>query len=244
VRFAVLVVLPACSFSAHSRPAHDADADSVSDARDAAVDATADAAIDGGRVAFCDPTDPTLIACYAFEGTTADGSPHHLDANGTNVTFVAGKVGMAAVASASTQMTVAQSPLIDPPTLTIEAWIKAPTPGLGARAGIIDNEGAWGFFLHEQGELQCITATNVAANVPADTWTYVACTADGTNRKIYVNGVLVETEAAGLLGGGTQGMALGANSPSGQQLGGDIDQLRLFNTARTAAQIAADMAQR
>ena len=40
--------------------------------------------------------------------------------------------------------------------------------------------------------------------------------------------------------GGVQGMALGANSPSGNQLGGDIDQLRLFSAARTDAQIAAD----
>lgn len=234
----MLVVLPACAFSARGRPSGDAEVDSH------VVDAAADVAIDAAAAVFCDPNDTTLVACYAFDGTTADGSPNHLDADGTNVTFVAGKVGMAADASVQTQMNVAQNALIDPTTLTVEAWIKAPLPAAGARAGIIDNEGAWGFFLHEQGELQCITGTNVAANVPANTWTHVACTADGSNRKIYVNGVMIEMEGAGVLGGGTQGMALGANSPSGQQLAGDIDQLRIFSVARSDVQISADAAQR
>lgn len=238
VRFAVLFVLPACAFTARGRPAPDGTpAGAPPDvARDVSTDISIDAA-----PPFCDANDMTLIACYAFEDTTADGSPHHLDAASAGVTFVSGVVGKAAVASAQTQMTVAQNPLIDPANLTVEAWIKAPLPGIGARAGIIDNEGAWGFFLHEQGELQCITGTNVMANVPANTWTHVACSDDGTNRKIYVNGTLVDTAGvAGSLGGGTQGMALGANSPSGEQLGGDIDQLRVFSIARTDAEIAAD----
>ena len=235
VRFAVLFVLPACAFSARGRAVPDGTL------VDAAPDVARDVSIDAGPP-FCDPNDTTLIACYAFEGTTTDGSPNHLDAASAGVTFVPGVVGMAAVASAQTQMTVAQNALIDPANLTVEAWINAPTPGLGARAGIIDNEGAWGLFLHEQGELQCITATNVMARVPADTWTHVACTDDGTSRKIYVNGALVDTAPAAALAGGTQGMALGANSPSGNQLGGDIDQLRVFSVARTDAQIAADAA--
>lgn len=234
VRFAVLFVLPACAFSARERSVPDGTlADTPVTSRDAAsIDAPPP---------FCDATDTTLIACYAFEGTTTDGSPNHLDAASAGVTFVPGVVGMSAVASAQTQMTVAQNPLIDPANLTIEAWINAPLPATGARAGIIDNEGAWGFFLHEQGELQCITASNVTANVPANTWTHVACTYDGANRKIYVNGVVVDTTAlTGSLPAGVQGMALGANSPSGNQLGGDLDQLRVFSAARTDAQIAAD----
>lgn len=238
MRYAVLVVLPACAFTAREQPRGDAPHS------DDASPGLADVAIDAATP-FCDPNDTTLVACYAFEGTTDDGTANHLDAAMTNVTFVAGKVGMAADASVQTQMTVAQNALIDPANLTVEAWINAPLPGVGARAGIIDNEGAWGLFLHEQGELQCITATNVPANVPASTWTHVACTDDGTNRKIYVNGTLVSTEAvAGPLAAGTQGMALGANSPSGNQLAGDLDQLRVFSVARSDAQIAADMAQR
>ena len=234
VRFAVLFVLPACAFSARDRAVPDGTLE------DAPV-TSHDVSIDDAPPPFCDASDTTLIACYAFEDTTTDGSPNHLDAAMTNVTFTPGVVGMSAVASSATQMTVAQNALIDPANLTVEAWINAPTPALGARAGIIDNEGAWGFFLHEQGELQCITGTNVAANVPANTWTHVACTYDGTTRKIYVNGAVVDSAAlTGSLAAGVQGMALGANSPSGNQLGGDIDQLRMFSMARTDAQIAAD----
>src|SRR3569623_794919 len=120
-------------------------------------------------------------------------------------------------------MTVAQNALIDPPNLTAEAWINAPLPATGARAGIIDNEGAWGFFLHEQGELQCNTGVNVTANVPANPSTTVACTYHGANRKIFVYGAgVVSRPRTGWLAAFVQGMELGANRPSGNQLGGDL----------------------
>lgn len=256
MRYAVLVVLPACSFGARAKPPGDAvDVDAREIDAAASDAAMLDARILDARMVdarrmidapppFCDAGDATLVACYEFEGTTADGGPHHLDAAMTNVTFVAGETGMAAVASAQTQMNAAQNAVMDPANLTVEAWIKAPLPGAGLRAGILDNEGAWGLFLEPQGGLQCITGTIVAANVQANTWTHVACTADGANRKIYVNGTLIDTAAAGALGTGTQGWALGANSPSGSQLAGNLDQVRVFSVARTATQIAADMNQR
>jgi concanavalin A-like lectin/glucanase superfamily protein len=237
VRIALLVGLAACSFSARARPGADAEGDaSAFDARE--LDAPPDAP------GFCDPADATLIACYEFEGTTADASANHLATTMTNVTFISGKLGMAAHTDATTQINVAENPALDPQAITIEAWIRAPLPPAGGRGGIVDNQGQWGFFLHEQGELQCITGGNVMASIVADTWTHVACTYDGT-RNLYVNGLLVDASAPGgapLTAGGTDGMSIGADNPpgAGSPLNGDIDQLRIFSVARTPSQICDD----
>jgi hypothetical protein len=243
VRLVLLLVLGACTFRPNAlASARDGGVDVV-DAPDASVDAV-DAPLDTADAAppFCDPTDATLIACYEFENTTDDASGHDLDASSTGVTYVTGKLGMAAHLDANAQMNVAENPLLDPPAITIEAWIRAPIPATG-RAGIVDNDGQYGFFLQPGGALQGIGLTSTA-NVPADTWTHVALTYDGTTRH-YVNGVQVGMTASGgaMLGsGGTTGISIGADNPpgNGSPLDGDIDQLRIFSVARTAEQIAAD----
>jgi hypothetical protein len=233
---ALVATLAACSF--HPNP--------QAVARDGAVDLDVGGGSDAAFTVdaappFCDPTDTTLIACYELEGTTNDASGHDLNASSTGVTYVTGKLGMAAYADGSTQMNVAETPYFDPAALTIEAWIKAPIPATG-RAGIVDNQGQWGFFLQPGGALQGLGLTSTA-NVPDGVWTHVAETYDGTVRH-YVNGVQV-----GELGGGgalpttgTDGISIAADNPpgAGSPLDGDIDQLRIYSVARTAAQIAAD----
>jgi len=257
VRIALLGCLAACAFTARARPAGDAEIDvatidaSMIDAPDAAIDARMlDARmIDARRMIdapppFCDSADPTLVACYEFENTTTDASSHQLNATNTNVTFMAGKQGMAAHVDGTSRMNVAENAAENPPAITVEAWIKAPLPGAGLRAGIIDNDGVWGFFLQEQGGLQCLGGATVAANVPANTWTHVACTYDAAGtRTMYVNGVAISTVAAAPALGtsGVSGMTIAANSPDDtSSLNGDIDQLRILSVARTAQQIAVD----
>ena len=196
---------------------------------------------DAAQPAFCDPTDGTLIACYELEGNARDGSANRLDATTSGVTFGAGRIGLAAQVDASSILGIAESSLLDPSAITMEAWIH-PTqlPSAGTRAGIIDNNGQYGFFLHPGGDLQCV-GLQATANVQAGTWTHVACTYDGTTR-IYAGGVLVGMTAGGggALGtGGTTGISIGGDNPAGSPLVGAIDQLRIFKIARTASEICA-----
>ena len=191
--------------------------------------------------AFCDPDNGNLIACYELEGNAQDGSPNRLDATISGVTFGAGEMGLAAQVDAGSILGIAESALLDPPAVTMEAWIY-PTqlPAVGTRAGIVDNNNQYGFFLHPGGELQCI-GLQAAANVQAGTWTHVACTYDGTTR-IYAGGVQVDMTAgsgAPLDPGGTTGTSIAGNNPSGEPLVGAIDQIRIFQIARTASQICA-----
>lgn len=242
-----LALLAGCSFrtnifaTASDGPVADDDAPADGPG-DAPIDARSDAPPDSPPPPpFCDPNDPTLVACYELENTTNDASANSLNATSTGVTYVTGKIGNAAHVTAGTDMHVAENPALDVSALTIECWIRATVPTTG-RAGIVDNEGQWGFFLQPNGALQGVGLTS-QANIQADTWTHVALTYDGTTRH-YVNGV--EVASAGNTSGsfsttnGSSGISIAADNPSGSPLLGDIDQLRIFSVARTPQQIAAD----
>jgi concanavalin A-like lectin/glucanase superfamily protein len=242
---AVLVLLGACGFHATAIPA---DQDPAP-----APDAQLDGSPGATPAPFCDPADLHLVVCYELDGNTRDGSSHHLDATMTNVTFVAGKVGTAMLVGPTSAADVVNSAAFDVTALTIEAWIwPAQLPPTGARAGILDMESQYGFFLQPGGELACtmsggpsIPAT--AAHIATDRWTHVACTYDGsTTTAMYVDGVRIASAAGGgtLATGGNSGISLAANNPPTvtprSQLIGLIDEIRMMDVARTPDQICAD----
>lgn len=110
------------------RCARDADADADVEAEiDAAVDAPPDAPPDAYVAPYCDATDPALVACYPFDGDALDVSANDLDPQTANITFVAGRHGMAMQFGASSAAEVADSAALDVTALTVEAWIR-PTP--------------------------------------------------------------------------------------------------------------------
>jgi len=83
--------------------------------------------------------------------------------------------------------------------------------------------------------------------LPVGAWTHLAVTYDGTSVRLYVNGVLRST-LAGAGGGITTSTApvrIGGNvvfsSPGTEYFAGLIDEVRIYNRALTAGEIAADM---
>src|SRR5262249_45497374 len=70
-------------------------------------------------------------------------------------------------------------------------------------------------------------------------WTHLAASFDGSTYRVYTNGVLVGATAASFnLSGGSLKLA----EPLGDEsyYGGGMDDLRIWNTARTAAQIQSN----
>ncbi|MBA3499956.1 MAG: LamG domain-containing protein [Myxococcota bacterium] len=238
----VLVLVAGCSFETSLDVPRDSARDTV--ARDAPPDT---------RVApFCDPADLTLLACYEFEGTANDASPHALHATMTNLTFVPGKVAQALQFGVNSAADVADSSVIDVASLTLEAWVHPfQLPGTGARTGIVDMDGQWGLFLHEPtGRLQCTMAGGISmqidAMIPVNAWTHVACTYGAGTTTIYVNGVKRFQQGGGgvLATGGTSGYSLGADNPpgSGSRINGLIDQMRIFSRVLTEAEVCQSAA--
>jgi hypothetical protein len=82
--------------------------------------------------------------------------------------------------------------------------------------------------------------------LPVGVWTHIAVTYDGATIRLYVNGVLRSSQAsAGSIAASTAPLRIGGNtvfsSPGTEYFAGLIDEVRVYNRALNAAEIAADM---
>jgi hypothetical protein len=79
--------------------------------------------------------------------------------------------------------------------------------------------------------------------LPANTWSFLTETYDGSNLRLYVNGLQVASTAhTGAIATSTSPLQIGGDSIYGQYFVGMIDNVRIYNTALTAAQIQTDQA--
>jgi hypothetical protein len=139
--------------------------------------------------------------------------------------------------------------------ITIEAWINADTWKTNSWEGTIvgkDNNNATGYVLRcgNNGMLSFVIGSAgdwhevlSGAVMQAGRWNYVAGVYDGANMSIYINGVLSGQQAlSSAIGVSTQSLFIG-KSPGfpTRFFDGKIDEVRLFNAARTQAQIQGDM---
>jgi hypothetical protein len=81
------------------------------------------------------------------------------------------------------------------------------------------------------------------AALAVNTWSYLTETYDGSTLRLYVNGALVASTAhTGAIASSTNPLQIGGDSIYGQYFAGLIDEVRVYNTALTAAQIQSDQA--
>ncbi len=224
-------------------------------ARDAAGNTTTSAPV----TVTVNNTGPAgLVAAYGFE---AGSGTSVLDSSGIGNTGVAanttwstaGKFGKALSFNGTNALvTVPDAASLDLTTgMTLEAWVN-PTaaPAWGAVvAKETTGDQNYGVFATAGAGLPAgaiisgssiFTAAGTAA-APLNTWTHVATTYDGTNLRYYQNGVLVKTTAhSGAINVSTGVLHIGGNS-SVDMFKGLIDEVRVYNTALSAAQITTDM---
>ena len=240
--------LAACRFddsglSVATLPQDSADAGPIPDL----IDASRDAA----PPPFCDPTDDTLVACYRFEPAEHaeqpfDESQFANHGTATGVAYAVGPTGagQALVLQAGSSVLVPDSASLDVAgPLTLELWLHPRVLPTSDRAGLLDNNGQYGLFLSNQGEVRCAMSATVLVGlrIEVDRWTHVACAYDGASVTLYQDGVAGPTSRASspLVTDRTDGMGLGQNSPDGDNFDGAIDQVRIWRARRTEAQICA-----
>ncbi|NOT57246.1 MAG: hypothetical protein HOP18_21800 [Deltaproteobacteria bacterium] len=200
-----------------------------------------------------------LVAAYSFgagTGTTAKDSSG-LNNVGTlsGATWTtAGRFGAAlSFNGVNNFVTVNDAAALDLTTgMTLEAWVY-PTAAMNGWRGIVQKEasGAIVYYLHANSAANR-PATGLlvgsekqlqgTAQVPVNTWTHLAATYDGVTQRLYVNGVQVSSRAqTGPVGVSGSPLRIGGNSVWGEYFQGRIDEVRVYNRALTAAQIATDM---
>ncbi len=207
-------------------------------------------------------TGSNLMAAYGFNegsGTTANDSSGNGNtgtvSNGTWVT--SGKYGGALQFNGSNSLvTVNDAPSLDlTNSMTLEAWVNPSQVGSSWEDAIYKGGNNDCYFL------ECYTPSTsnnypvVAVNVgnydygaygtsklPANTWTFLAGTYDGSYLRLYVNGNLVSSTAvSGQIMTDPSALGIGGDTVSGDYFAGEIDNVRIYNQALSQSAIQSDM---
>jgi hypothetical protein len=199
-----------------------------------------------------------LVAAYAFsEGsgsTVADASGNGNTGTISNATWTtAGKYGNALVFNGTNALvTVNDAASLHLTTaMTLEAWVKPSVVNSAWRDVIY--KGNDNYFLEatsDEGGVPGAGATLGSSDVVTfgtsvlgtNAWAHLAMTYDGTALLLYVNGVLVSSlPQTGNIATSANPLQIGGDSIFGQYFNGTIDEIRVYNTTLTQAQIQSDM---
>jgi hypothetical protein len=201
------------------------------------------------------PAGPQPVAAYSFD----DGSGSSLiDRTGKGHTgavreavWAAGKNGGALqFDGVNDWVTVDDAPDLQlVGTMTVEAWVN-PSATTNWRTVLMkEKPGDMAYSLYAAGDGRFPTAQVGSASTRAtpilttNTWTHLAATYDGTTLRIYVNGVQKATKAvSGGLTASSGVLRIGGNGNwLDEFFAGKIDDVRVYNSTLTAAQITTDM---
>jgi hypothetical protein len=207
------------------------------DPDDASVDASADAFVFGPAC----PSDPSLLACWDFDGDLVDRTGRGNDLLGSDIAFVPGVEGDALEMIDTSRADLAAVNIASG-ILTVEAWVRS-VPRVPTQL-VFDHNSRWSFSITEAGELRC-GANGVPAVlgtfVATGSWIHVACTVGDGAYRAYVDGVEVgATITAAMLMASNTEAAVGGDAPPGtgnSPFVGAVDRFRIWSRALTSVEI-------
>jgi methionine-rich copper-binding protein CopC len=201
----------------------------------------------------------SLVAAYSFDegaGTTL----HDLSGSGNNGTITnatwstAGKYGDALSFNGTNALvTINDSGSLNlTSAITIEAWVEPTSVSSALRdvvyksGGVYSLEATSATSSDAPQAIATIGGTSVTSSgtsaLPANSWSYLAETYNGSSLMLYVNGALVSSVAAtGSIATSTGSLQIGGDSALGHYFSGLIDDVRIYNVAQTQSQIQTDM---
>jgi hypothetical protein len=204
---------------------------------------------DTGPIDTGPPPDPFcsesgLVLCFTFDDAVenlAVTTPKLVPSNVIDVSLVGGKKNKAARFDTGSAITFDYAPLLEMQAATVEAWVNRDLATF-ANDTVFDDDQRFAMTVEADGTLRCKAASAMArgGKVGIEQWVHVACVFDGTNIEAYVGGTEVASVAGAIGVSSTAAAAIGDDSPSGGEgFAGELDSLRVFNVARTPAQISA-----
>lgn len=198
-----------------------------------------------------------LVSYWTFDKADVDGKIVK-DVIGSNdgnmvnkVEIVNGKINQAALFSGGGYVEVPDDPSLKPQQFSFQFWVNSNKDfGATTRFELVDNTGQIVIRNDERGEFGSNLAFHWSdggswyainpAKVPsAKEWYNVACTHDGSEAKIYLNGKLEESlKSKFAFSGGEVGISIGAHKwASANFFDGMIDELLFYKKALTNAEV-------
>lgn len=170
----------------------------------------------------------------ANHGTATGGLAYAADHNGAANKALDFKSGNLSIATGSARYALGSH-------ITVSAWIKMPPSDGDNHYFVISPEGGIGMFstLDSVGMTISTPSTeNAHCAIPANTWTHITGTYDGTDIRIYRNGALQATKNhPGYISGDLSGMVFG--TLNGTFWNGALDDVRFYNRVLSPAEITA-----
>jgi hypothetical protein len=209
---------------------------------------------------------PDMISQWSAEGTADDSLSANNGLLQGGVTYVTGKLGQAFSFDGNSFVEVANSPTLEPSTITVAAWVKrSGSPGeyryVLAKGSQNCDASSYGLYTGQNGGLSFYIYDGVSYVLsPAQgqeiwdgNWHYVAGTYDGANIRLYMDGLEVGTGTQTMISINydlptDQKFYIGAHSNVQDGCGdttnfiGDVDEVKVWNRALSASEIQEDFA--
>ena len=201
-----------------------------------------------------------LVAAYSFSNNAVDNSSFGNNAQATDVAPATDRFGYGFRAyrfnGVSSEITAANSAQLNSNYTTVGFWIKPNSLPANGEAYLLSFGGwqeRWKISLPGHGKLVWTTnSTSGISDMDAGggnelkvgAWSYVTVVHDGTNDKIFINGVMANAKAVGgTLNSTTKPLGMGYNAvDGGSYFDGVLDEVQIYNYAFSDQQIADEFA--
>ncbi len=200
---------------------------------------------------------PGLVASYPFTNNGLDVTAFANNAKTTDVRSTTDRFGYGYSAyefnGTSSEVTASNSAQLNSPYTSVSFWVKPNSLPASGEVFLL-SFGGWQerFKISLPSHGKCVWTTNNSSGISdmdagtgnelkVGTWTHVVAIHDGTNDKIFINGVLAATKAvAGTMNNTTKPLGIGYNAvDGGNWFDGDMDEVEIFNFALTDVEVAA-----
>ena len=183
-------------------------------------------------------------------GTTSkDSSVKNNNATITNPVWAQGKIGRSLLFNGTNYATITDPGIRNTNNFTIGYWMKTSSNADIWSDSLSFGNNSFRFEISGVGNTD-VTIYNAGVNASSitcsncivpNTWQYIAFTCNSSTWNMYVNGILKATGATSgtLIGDGN--IYLGARFAGSSMWKGNIDQVKIYNYARTQKQILEDM---
>jgi ABC-type dipeptide/oligopeptide/nickel transport system ATPase subunit len=194
-----------------------------------------------------------LVAHYPFNGNANDesGNGHNGTTSGTTLTSdrFANNGAAYSFDGVADLITVPDGPGLNPPVITLSAWIK-PATGNGLDRGILSkygdaSEAQYMLMLMANNRIraqiatsQGVTFVDGSTDALFQTWIHVCMTYDGSTIELYMNGYHESSVgASGSLNITSQSLQIGHYSTGSNYFPGSIDDIRIYDRALSAEEV-------